>query len=113
MIMKHTKIWYESKDGMTFESELDCISHELNLLYKESGVQLYDESNQLIEKLDVYYDNSYNLCKYVMIDRTKEKENEEFKDAIHYYCGWILIEEAIDGDGTKYELNWTDIRKIE
>ena len=111
---KHTVIWYEAKDGKTFDSELDCMEYEVNLLYKESGVRLYDESNRLIEKLDVCHDSIYyNLCKYITIDRTKEKENEIFKKAIDYVCGWILIEEAIDGDGKKYAIGWNEIMKIE
>ena len=110
---KHIVIWYEAKDGKTFNSELDCMEYELNLLYKESGVRLYDESNRLIEKLDVYHDSSYNLCKYITIDRTKENENRIFKEMLRYICGWILIEEAIDDNGAKYELDWNELTKIE
>lgn len=114
---EHVVIWYESKDGKRFDSELECAEYEINLLYKESGVRLYDESDQLIDELyvesDDHRNSSYDLCSYVVIDRSKEKENSILKAALNEWYGWCLIEEAINGDGTKYKLNWTNIERIE
>ena len=113
---EHISSWYESFDGKRFESEDDCMTYELNELYKKSGVQLYTEDMRLIENLDIFGDDdgmdSYNCTEYVIIDRLKEKENREFCDLVHLYCGWCLIEEAIEAKGTKYKLELTEIKEV-
>lgn len=65
-----------------------------------------------INRGDGVWNDSYQDADYVEIDRKKEKENNEFLELVHHYCGWCLLEEAIEGTGTIYKLNVTDIQQI-
>ena len=113
---EHISTWYESFDGKRFETEDECMTYELNNTYKKSGVQLYTEGMKLIEDLEIYADDegrdTYDCTEYIIIDRSKEKENKEFCELVHLYCGWCLIEEAIEAKGTKYKLEMTEIKEV-
>ncbi len=113
---EHISSWYESFDGKRFESEDDCMMYEVNEIYKKSGVRLYTKGMRLIENLNIFENDdgidSYDCTEYVVIDRSKEKENKEFCELVHLYCGWYLIEEAIEAKGTKYKLEMTEIKEV-
>ena len=71
----------------------------------------------MIENLDIFGDDdgmdSYNCTEYVIIDRSKEEENRRFANLVRQYCGWWLIEEAVKSNGTKYKLEYMDIKEID
>ena len=114
---EHVSVWYESFDGKRFETDDECMTYELNNAYKKSGVQLYTEDMKLIENLKIYADDegrdSYDCTEYVVIDRSKEEENRIFGNLVRQYCGWCLIEEAVKANGTKYKLDYMEIREID
>lgn len=43
---EHTIIWYEAFDGKMFKDDLDCMEHELDELYKKSGVRMYADGKK-------------------------------------------------------------------
>jgi len=97
----HTITWYESIDSKLFTDEFECIMHDINILYKNSGVVFY-KNKKKIEYLED--DNTYNYMTDVYIDRDKAASNKRFRNAVEYGLGWSLVIEALDGDGTHYKL---------
>lgn len=100
-MITHTVSWYESEDGQIFADWEDCLFHEVNVLYRKSGVRFFINDKE-IEELIIEDDRSYNEMTDIFIDRTKEKENAEFLESVRYDLGWCLIGYAINGTGSHY-----------
>lgn len=108
----HTVSWFESDDGKIFTDAIECMNHETQEKYRKSGIRFFID-NEEIENLLFDYDRSYNEMTDIYIDRTKEKENLEFDEAIKYGYGWSLVNEAIEGTGTHYRLNCDTVEVID
>lgn len=101
-MITHSVEWYESKDGQIFADEMDCMAHEVNLLYRESGVRFYIRDEE-IQELIVKEDKSYNEMTDIFIDWSKMEENEAFLQAVRNELGWCGVEYALKGNGTHYQ----------
>ena len=102
-MLKHEIVWYESNDGKLFVDENECMEHEAKLLYIESGVRFYSHDWKPIEFI-VKDDWSYNNADYIVIDRTREKENKLLVDCLYNNFGWCLVKEAFDEDDDTFIL---------
>jgi len=98
---EHSITWYESVDGEIFTDKMECISHELNILYKNSGVRFY-KNGVLISELN---DNSYNEMTDIYINRGQARENDALCSFIHDNYGWCYVEDALEDFGTFYHFS--------
>ena len=98
---EHTISWYEATDGKLFENEMEAYDHELNVLYKMSGVIFYIGGNK-VDRIETSDEKTYNEITDIYIDRSKAKENEAFYKFLNENYGWNDIEEALEGMGTHY-----------
>ena len=108
----HSIEWYESDDGKIFTDEMECIEYEAKLLYNESGVRFYTidwEPVDFITKNDWTYNNSY----YIVIDRSKEKENKLLIDYLNDNYGWCLVNEAFNRNEDTFILKWDKVVPVE
>ena len=111
-MITHSVEWYESKDGQIFADKMDCMAHEVNLLYRESGVRFYIRDEE-IQELIVKEDKSYNEMTDILIDRSKMEENKAFLWAVHDELGWGGVEDALNGNGTHYRFaEWGDLLEV-
>lgn len=100
---EHSITWYESEDGKIFVDEMECLDHELNLLYKKSGFTFYVGESK-VKEIETEDDKTYNEMTDIYIDRSKKEENDKFIDLLHYNYGWCYIDEAYyESDGTHYK----------
>lgn len=100
-MITHTVSWYESEDGQIFADDMECLAHDVNVLYKRSGVRFFIGKEE-IENLIIEDDQSYNEMTDIFIDRSKEEENARFKESVQYDLGWCLVDEALEGTGSHY-----------
>jgi len=98
---EHSVTWYESEDGEIFTDEMECIDHELNVLYKKSGARFY-KNGVLMDELN---DDSYDEVTDISIDRSLAKENDALYHFIHVNYGWCYVEDALEDSGTFYHFN--------
>ena len=101
MIREHTISWYEASDGKIFTDEMECYNHELNLLYKNSGVSFYIGK----EKIEWLTDESYNDMTDILIDRSKAEENKALQQFLYKNYGWCEVDKAFDGTGFHYRFS--------
>lgn len=98
---EHNISWYESMDGMIFQDEMECCEHELNILYNKSGVGFFI-NGELVEYINTKNDKTYNEITDIYIDRSKEKQNQEFYEYLHLNYGWCEVEEVLEGNEEHY-----------
>ncbi len=109
---EHTISWYESNDGKIFQDASECCEYELNLIYKNSGIDFYI-GKEKIQKIDTKDDNAYNEMTDIIIDRSKAEENKTFVDFLYSNYGWCFIKEAFEGDGTHYRFSESPFEPIQ
>ena len=102
-MITHQLTWYESDDGKIFKDYEDCLLHEANFLYRKSGVRFYVGDKE-VGKIIIDDDKTYNEITDIFINREKEEENKEFNELIRWDLGWLLIQSAIEGTGTHYQI---------
>lgn len=111
-MITHTVSWYESEDGEIFADFDECLEHDVNVLYKNSGVKFYI-GDKLIENLTIEDDRSYNEMTDIFIDREKEEENQAFLESVHYDLGWCSVQDALEGEGSHYQFTeWGDVKEV-
>ena len=101
-MITHTISWYESEDGEIFADFDECLAHDVNVLYKNSGVRFYI-GDKLIENLIIEDSRSYNEMTDIFIDRSKKEANMAFLESVHYDLGWCLVQDAIEREGSHYQ----------
>lgn len=101
-MITHTISWYESEDGEIFADFGECLAHDVNVLYKNSGVRFYID-DKLIENLIIEDSQSYNEMTDIFIDRSMEEANQAFLESVNHDLGWCLVEDAIEGEGSHYQ----------
>lgn len=106
----HTKATYESFDGELFDDDIDCLNHELNESYERSGIRFTncDETERMCNLTD----DSYNKIDYIVINRTKKKENELFLQIAVKDFGWSLLGDLLNGNERKYQLTFDKLIPI-
>ena len=98
---EHTITWYEADDGTIFVDESEAEHYELNKLYQASGVRLYI-GKELVKEFDYsgksnFASETENKVTRMTIDRSKEKENEEFLELYDALRGCCFIGDALHG----------------
>ena len=98
---EHSIVWYESEDGKIFTDELECLAHDINVLYQKSGFKFYN-GRKLIKEFKPVEDHfatsdSFSNATKMTIDRSKEKENEAFMSVYEYYGCCCFISDAYKG----------------
>jgi hypothetical protein len=104
-MIKHECVWYESDDGNIFTDESKCMNHEVHVLYNKSGIRFYTVNWEPVEFV-VTDDWTYNHSHYMVIDRSKEKENTLLINYLYDNFGWCLVKEAFYMDGDTFVLEW-------
>ena len=101
---RHRIEWFESMDGQIFTDEMECYKHEMNVLYRKSGVVFYI-GDQKIDEIETNEDKTYNEMTDIFIDRSKEEENKIFCEFIRYNAGWCYVDDALEGTGSHYRFS--------
>lgn len=111
-MITHTISWYESEDGEIFVDFDECLAHDVNVLYKNSGVRFYI-GDKLIENLTIEDDRSYNEMTDIFIDRSMKEANMAFLESVHHDLGWCGVQDAIEGKGSHYQFTeWGDLKEV-
>lgn len=103
-MIEHVTVQYEAFDGMMFDDMDDCLNYEFMLLYDKAGIKFTDARGCKIEYSKEDPDYMYNVAEYLIIDRTKKKENDRFIDWIHDNFGWCLLDDVKNRSESKYRL---------
>lgn len=111
-MITHTVSWYESEDGEIFADWEECLAHDVNVLYKNSGVRFYI-GDKPIENLIIENDRSYNEMTDIFIDRSMKEANMAFLESVQYDLGWCSVQYAIEGEGSHYRFTkWGDPKEV-
>ena len=100
MITHHIE-WYEAEDGEIFTDEMECLDHELQLLYQGSGCIFYI-GRKPVKSIETDGDEIYNKMTGIRVDRSNPEKIAEFREFIHWTHGWSEIEDILDGDKEGY-----------
>lgn len=103
-MIEHVTVQYEAFDGTMFDDDDECLAYEFKLLYDKAGIRFIDANGRTIEYSKEDPDNMYDAAEYIIIDRSKEKENDRFIDWIHNNYGWCLLDDVKNRSENMYRL---------
>ena len=107
------KLSYEAFDGKMFDNYEEGLDHELNELYKNSGIRFIDRLGNVIEHVEICRDETYNEADIITIDRSKKEENEKFVNTAIEELGWCLLEDLLYEKGNRFRMVIDDLIPID